>query len=280
MALYTVLKTDYLSFPKHPNDWKKIAEDFWEKWQFPNTLGALDGKHITLRKPLNTGSTFYNYKGTFSIVLMALADAHYRFIYLDVGRQGRISDGGIFSHCGLQKVINKGTINFPQPQPLPGDNTPIPFYMVGDEAFPLRNYLMKPYPSRNLSHAERVFNYRICRARRIVENTFGIMAQRFGVLLKPMLLSPDRAEKVVLACCALHNMLRSKYPNSTLTEVDMEDPVTRNIRPGSWRDMGAMQDIQAMRGNNTTRAAKAQRDFLCKYVNSDLGRVPWQDRAV
>jgi hypothetical protein len=83
------------------DNWEQIADEFYKKWNFPNCLGALDGKHIMMTKPDKTGSTYYNYKHYFSIVLMALVDADYKFTYVDVGCQGRISDGGVFGACTL-----------------------------------------------------------------------------------------------------------------------------------------------------------------------------------
>ena len=73
-----------------------IAEKTKERWQFPNCIGAIDGKHIAIRHPKSSGSEFYNYKGFFSIVLMAIVDYDYEFLFCDVGCQGRISNGGVF----------------------------------------------------------------------------------------------------------------------------------------------------------------------------------------
>lgn len=78
--------------------------------------------------------------------------------------------------------------------------------MLGDEAFPLKTYLMKPYARRNmLSKKEKIYNYRHCRARRIVENCFGILANRFRVFRRPIPLAPETVVKLVKAACSLHN---------------------------------------------------------------------------
>ena len=87
----------FFQFPHTEEEWKAVAKGFQDRWNFPNCLGALDGKHIAIRPPRNSGSTFFNYKHSFSIVLMALVDADYKFIYCDVGCNGRVSDGGVFN---------------------------------------------------------------------------------------------------------------------------------------------------------------------------------------
>lgn len=100
---------------------------------------------------------------------MALVDNNYRFLYVDVGCNGRVSDRGVFRGSTLQESLEQRTANIPQPTPLPGTDMTMPFFVVADEAFPLKSYLMKPFARRGLSREQRVFNYCLSRARRIVE---------------------------------------------------------------------------------------------------------------
>lgn len=95
-----------------------MAKQFEDTWNFPHCLGALDGKHVVLQAPINTGSEFFNYKSTFSVVLFALVDANYNFLYVDAGGQGRISDGGIFKNCSLYKKLERNDLNLPEPEAL------------------------------------------------------------------------------------------------------------------------------------------------------------------
>jgi len=132
--------------------WKEIAEDFRRHWNFPNCIGALDGKHIVIQASLNSGSLYFNYKKTFSIVLLALVDAHYNFITIDVGAYGKNIDGGILMHSKLGKMLETNNLNVPSSSTLPGTSCTAPFVILGDEAFPLKTYLLRPYPGKQLDN--------------------------------------------------------------------------------------------------------------------------------
>jgi hypothetical protein len=120
--------TYIFQIPTTPDGWLEVAKQYNEIWNFPHCLGALDGKHVVLQAPINTGSEFFNYKSTFSIVLFALVDADYNFLYVDAGGQGRISDGGIFKNCSLYKKLQKNNLNFPQAAPLDGRQRELPYF--------------------------------------------------------------------------------------------------------------------------------------------------------
>ncbi|CAH2000081.1 unnamed protein product [Acanthoscelides obtectus] len=182
-----------LERPTSEADWKAISQEFQCRWKFPHCIGSIDGKHVQTVAPQHSGSLFYNYKGTFSIVFLGVADAIYNFLYVDVGCQGRISDGGVFKCTSLYKDLENNTAHVPRSDALPGRTEPVPYVLVGDDAFAMSSYLMKPYPGRTLEIPKRMYNYRLSRAAlRIIENVFGIMSSKFRVLLKPIALQPNK----------------------------------------------------------------------------------------
>jgi len=83
-AIYEVLGNDFIKTPHTPDEWIEVANDFQNKWQFSNCLGAVDGKHIAISPPHDSGSYYYSYKGFHSIVLLAVANANYEVIYFDL----------------------------------------------------------------------------------------------------------------------------------------------------------------------------------------------------
>jgi hypothetical protein len=273
-----------LQIPSTEEGWLQIAQEFDEKWNFPHCLGALDGKHVILQAPVNSGSEYFNYKRQFSIVLFAVVNANYNFVYVDVGCQGRISDGGVFKNCTLHKTIEKGELNSPQPQCLDGRETEIPYFFLGDEAFALSQHLMKVFPGMYPTDSkERVFNYRVCRARRVVENVFGISSSVFRVLRKPLLLHPEKAALIVMAVAHLHNFLRRDKESinlySPLGSFDYE--VEGRLMPGSWRNdnnekISSLLQLQRIPKRPPKRAMEIRKELADFFMKE--GKIPWQNQ--
>ena len=231
-------------------------------------------------KPSNSGTLYYNYKGFFSIVILALVDGEYTFLWADVGSPGSNSDCGIYNRSRLQRKLSNGRMGFPQPDPLPNDDQDITYFIVGDDAFPLRDYLVKPYSKRFLSVEERIFNYRCSRARRVVENSFGMLAMRFRCLLTTLAVCPPTAKKIAKCCMTLHNIMRIRHPHIQNNDIDREDD-DHDLIPGAWRNEAIMLDVEVRsRGPRQTAAGKRLRAYLMHYYNSDAGSVPWQRAAI
>ncbi|XP_063221343.1 uncharacterized protein LOC134530450 [Bacillus rossius redtenbacheri] len=273
-AIYDALKDDYLKVPNTTEEWSKVSRDFYDQWNFPNCLGAMDGKHIQFQVPRCYGSYFYNYKGFNSIVLLAVVDANYRFLFLDVGCNGRVSDGGVYNNSDLSSLVKNNSLNFPPPMNLPNTNIVSPFTLVADDAFPLHPHIMKPYSQRFATKERKVFNYCLSRARRVVKNAFGILANRFRVLLTKINLSVDKVQTITLAACALHNYLIQEHSSSYLSGIETEDTQNSTFKQGY-----SLKGLRAHIGNRCQNSAIEIRNKLCAYFNS-IGAVPWQWECV
>ncbi|XP_024870234.1 protein ANTAGONIST OF LIKE HETEROCHROMATIN PROTEIN 1-like [Temnothorax curvispinosus] len=286
-ALKIVLQDDYLQMPDSEDAWEVVAQDFADRWNFPHCLGAMDGKHCRIDPPLQSGSLYYNYKETFSIVLLALVDAQLRYIYIDVGTNGRVSDKGVWNKCTFKNLLDRNKLKIPEPSPLPETDNDFPFVIVGDEGFTLSETVLIPFPKEQCSgnRDKRTFNYRVSRARRCSENAFGVMGSRFQIFRSPMRYDPDDARDIIIAICCLHNMLRTDVIGRAMytpsSYIDVENEEAGHLCPGDWRNEQArgLVNFRNQGGYRHANRALALREMWCEYFNG-VGAVPWQDRAV
>ena len=141
--------------------WQKIAADYDYFWRFPNCVGSIDRKHVTIQAPKNAGSLYYNYKKQHSLILLAIVDAQYKFVAVDIGGYGKQRDGSVFSNSAIGRLLKFQNLNLPANKPLRGTKDPaLLFVLVGDEAIPLLENLVRPYPGDCLTEEKRVFNLR------------------------------------------------------------------------------------------------------------------------
>lgn len=254
-------------------------------------LGAIDGKHCAIICPPKSGSAFYNYKGSFSIVLMAVADASYMFTFVDVGDYGRQSDSSVFGNSSFGQALNDGSLNIPEDGLLPNSGYRGKYCFIADEAFPLKDNLQRPYPGRNLSEMKRIYNYRLSRARRVVENAFGILSARWQFLRSPIQAQPEKAANSILASVALHNWLKKHEDSQKVYGklycpsgyVDYEDAYGI-IHKGTWRsevsESGALQELTNIGPNNYGKRAEHYRTLMANFFLSPEGELPWQYQYV
>ncbi|XP_001946487.2 protein ALP1-like [Acyrthosiphon pisum] len=262
-VIWKTLRPIYMPKPTK-DDWQNISREYKEIWNFPNCIGSLDGKHINIQCPINGGSAYFNYKGVNSIVLLALVDAHYRFITIDVGSYGRNSDGNVFAKSALGKALENDTLDVPPDTPIEENGDPMPYVIVADEAFPLKPYLMRPYSRVTLGGNEgnKIFNYRLSRARRVVENAFGILSNRWRVFRTNIQVQPKSVDNIVLAACCLHNMLCQSH--------DFQLDETNN-----YESTEVLENMEPLRGNSTQRSFEIREKYKDFFLSS-VGAVPWQ----
>lgn len=245
---------------KNEDTWRAAADKFTIKTDFPNCLGAVDGKHIRIQKPNQSGSLFFNYKQHFSVILIAVVDADYCFISVDIGSYGSVSDSNVFQHSNFGRKLEMGQLHIPENRQLPNNNgSCMQFVFVGDEAFALSKHVLRPYGQKNLSVAKRIFNYILTRARRMVECAFGILASKWRIFHRPLDVQMDFCDSIIKASCILHNYVRQKdgvHFEDTLYECSLSSVTPNNVR-GS-------------RSGTTTR------DYFTKYFTSPQGSIPWQ----
>ena len=133
-------------------------------WQNHNTIGAMDSKHVAIKKPPKSGSAFRNHKKFNSIILMGLFNAQYKFLWIDIGANGSCGDSTIWNDSDLKSAIKNGTLGLPPPAPLPNGNEPMPYHIIADDRIALSKTVMKPILLRDLTREERIF-YHLSRAR-------------------------------------------------------------------------------------------------------------------
>ena len=276
-----VLLPVYMSPPETEVQWRRISQEFQDIWQFPHVVGALDGKHIVIEAPAKTGTLYHNYKGTFSIVLLAICDAKYNFTLVDMGQYGSNNDSGVLAQSEIGYAFERNTLNLPPSEVVTDTQLDIPYFLVGDEIFPLKQWLMRPYPGK-LSEPERIYNYRQSRARRVIENAFGILRARWRIFSRPIKASVENTERYVMASLCLHNYLR-QTENSLYTPRGFMDVETGDgrIKPGEWRSQigmqpGSLHQIKPAKGGRRKIEANELRENLKNFLNSEAGSVSWQ----
>lgn len=216
---------------------------------------------------------------------VVVTGANYEVTWCNVGMNGRVSDGGVWNRSCFGQALETSVrdLNFPPPEPLPLRTRECPYVIIGDDAFALKTNLMKPFPQQNLDIQSRICNYRFSRARRVVENVFGILRNRWGIFGSPISLKPDKVELLTMTAVCLHNWLIRGVSKSVYVPQSLVDHIepTGEIVPGTWRDdvtatVCSFLPLQKLaHGNKPSRHAKLVRDEFKEYFYEE-GAVSWQ----
>lgn len=277
LVLTRVLTPQYLQCPSE-EQWNNIANGFWETWNVPNCYGAVDGKHLLCQCPPNSGSLFYNYKKTFSIVLMAVSDHLSRFTLVDIGAYGGNSDGGIFADSDIGINLKNENLNLSKESlQLPRSNIRMPGFFLADDAFELSTRIMKPYSGRCLEEKKKICNYRFSRGRRIIENAFGIYSSRWRIFRRPICMLPKTVDIIASSTVCLHNFLMQNEECSGTKVYSMQPSQADTVNP-HWSPMPSSNNDNTIvlgRQRNVAQAIR-QRELLTDYFLTAEGEVLWQ----
>lgn len=248
---------------KTTDDWVKIADGFFERTGFPNCIGAIDAKHIRLKRPSNTGTLYSNSKKYCSIVLLAVVDSNGCFSMVDIGAYGNPSDSQIFQNTNFARKLEQNRLFIPKKKVLPGDidGIPMPFVFLSEEAYHFSENILWPYAIRkNLTNSKRIFNYRLNRAYKMVEGGFGLLSSKWKIFHRPLDTHLEFCDSIVKACCVLHNFV-IRHDGEQLDENEDVSNYFINITPTNSRG---------------THTDEKYHTYFAKYFSSEEGSIPEQ----
>ncbi|XP_071948245.1 uncharacterized protein [Antedon mediterranea] len=228
-AVYQVCQTivdvmyhDYIVWPTGER-LQETIQGFSQEHGFPQCGGAIDGSHIPIKAPHISTADYYNRKGWYSMILQAVVDHKLRFIDVNVGWPGKVHDARVFRNSSIYERGQRGQL-FPREASVEMEGIDIPVFIIGDPAYPLLPWLMKGFPEgANFNRQQRTFNYRLSRARMVVEQAFGQLKGRWRILMRRNDTHVSKVPLMVSSCCVLHNFCISQNDEVELEEIHVNE---------------------------------------------------------
>jgi hypothetical protein len=237
--------------------------------------------HLAIVKPAKEESYYFNHKGYHSVVLLGLVVANLTFIMTDVGCNRRVSDAGVLQETTFYRKLKNDALALPKHDDTVANMN---FVFFADEAFALTENILKPFPRKDLIQKKQIFNYRLSRARRCVENSFGVLAECFRISHTTIHMQPSKLYDIVMVCVVLHNFLRRNHETQyTLgSMMDREDLEDASVVEGNWRNeqlQGRFDMLRRLRQVTPVTETSLNRDKYAVYFNGP-GKMPFQNRMV
>ncbi|KAM7431033.1 hypothetical protein ABFA07_018335 [Porites harrisoni] len=203
-AIVCNLLPSYVKWPTGQRLEESVSS-FFTKWNFPQCVGAIDGTHIEIVAPDENSADYYNRKGRYSIIMQAVVDHAHRFIDVNIKWPGKVHDARVLVNSSLYERAQTGKL-FPPDSSKEIEGVQVPLLIIGDAAYPLLPWLMKPFPDGDLTPEQATFNAILRRARMIVEVAFGRLKGRFRCLLKRIDTTLKYLPAKIASCVVLHNL--------------------------------------------------------------------------
>ena len=223
-AIVQILLQKYVRFPSQ-NCLKDVVDGFQHKWGFPQCAGVVDGTHIPIVSPQAYPADYFNRKGWHSIIMQGTVNHLGVFVDVYIGWPGRVHDARVFANSTLYQRGQEKSLLPHWTEHIGGED--VPLVILGDPAYPLLPWLMKSFPDNGrLSRQQKLFNYRLSRARVVVEHAYGRLKGRWRCLLKRLDVSVEDVPSVIATCCVLHNICEmhgDTFDESLLEGVETDD---------------------------------------------------------
>lgn len=203
------LRNKFIIWPIMDNC-SETVKTFQKLSLLPNIFGAVDGTHVQIMAPSNSTLDFFDRKQRYSIGCQAVCDGNLRFLSVSAGYPGSVHDSRILRNSWLFQEANNESI-LAAPIFHLNENIGLKPYLVGDAAYPLFSWLIKPFQqTKHLAYSQQQFNVELSRARVCIERAFGVLKGRWRVLLGKVCLEPSFVADIFVACAVLHNICQER----------------------------------------------------------------------
>lgn len=197
------LRHEYIRFPVTNEEIIATRVTFEELTDLPNVIGAVDGTHIKIKTPVESGPDYFSRLQQHDVVVQAVADGEKRFLDVAAGFPGSMHDSQVLKNSSLyRRVLNQEILAGPT---IPVEDQQIKSYLLGDSAYPLSTWLLKPFSEATRDPLEMHFNRELSKARVCVECAFGVLKSRWRILQKRLDSDISFIGQIIVSCCILHN---------------------------------------------------------------------------
>ena len=258
-VITTYLGSKYIRLPETEDEVESLASNFEYKHGFPQCIGAIDGTHVFIKRPVNNPADYVNRKNRFSLNIQAVCDYKYCFLDVVVKWPGSVHDARIFSNSRINKLFRDSIIP-PCPKSILDEEDPVPVCILGDPAYPLLPCLMKEFPGGGKNTREQYFGYRLSSARMVIECSFGRLKARFRALKREMDINMKDLPNVVYACFVLHNFCEMKR------ELTSEELISEAVRNDAFLQP-TLSGNRYSQGTNDETGGKKIRNIFVNYFD-------------
>ena len=207
-VLVATMYDDYVKLPSSSNEWQEQLKGFIENYEFP-CVGAWDGFHVYVSSKIKS---YFSFNKRYTMSSLGLIGYNKSFHYAAVGAPGSTHDARMLKSTRLYQSILDGKV-LPEKTMYLEDSGNIPLVTVGDSAFPRHPWLLKGYNENTTDKQQRYFNKKLCSARVVTENAYGMLKGRWRILYKKTECRMHNLKYVIMSCIMLHNLcIKHKDP--------------------------------------------------------------------